>query len=126
MAATNPVTSAWFPGNAAVGRKVIPEPAQFTQPVVMQGGVATGVNGISPPVVTTPGTAGPGTAVTNTTGFDCMVYASATTGISKVVANGGTAVGTVYAGATGSYYVINNQSITVTYTGTLTWEWLAI
>ena len=126
MATPNPITSAWSPGQVSAGNEVHPGPQIFYRPAVFQQGIATGVNGVSPPSVTTPGTAGPGTAVTNSTGFDCMVYASAGAGISKVVVNGGTAAGTIAPGGQGSYYVINNQSINVTYAGALTWEWMAV
>lgn len=133
MASNNPITHAWFPGQAAVGQKVIPEPTVFTQPVVFQGGVATGVSGASPPVIAAPGTVASAGTVTNTTGFDCNVYMSATTGISKIVFVG-VAGGTIGAGAGGTtpalqtvdVYVANNQAIAVTYTGTLSWTWLAI
>ena len=52
----NPITHAWFTGVAAVGTKVETAPMQFTQPVVMQGGMATQVNGAALPVITAPGT----------------------------------------------------------------------
>lgn len=129
MAATNPITQAWFPEQAAVGRKVNDVPTQFTQPVVMQGGMATQVNGASLPVITAPGTVASAGTVTNTTGFDAMVYASATTGIQKVVfpgITGGTIAGTTPAAQTVPLYVPNNSAVAVTYTGTLTWTWLAI
>ena len=48
----NPITHAWFTGVAAVGTKVETAPMQFTQPVVMQGGMATQVNGAALPVIT--------------------------------------------------------------------------
>jgi hypothetical protein len=129
----NPVNSAWSPGDAAVGAKVTSTPQIFSRPVIMQQGLATGINGASPPLVTAPGTAGPGTAVTNNTGYDCMVYMSATTGISKVVVSG-VPGGTIGAGAGGTapalvtlpVYWPNNTAMAVTYTGTLTWTWLAI
>jgi hypothetical protein len=129
----NPISHAWYPGVAAVGQHVNVAPTIFTQPVVMQGGMATQVSGASLPVVTAPGTAGPGTAVTNNTGFDCMVYMSATTGISKVVFSGIPA-GTIGVGAGGTesalgafpVYWPNNQGVAVTYTGSLSWTWLAI
>ena len=104
----NPITHAWFTGVAAVGTKVETAPMQFTQPVVMQGGMATQVNGAALPVITAPGTVASAGTVTNTTGFDAMVYASATSGITVPI------------------YWPNNQGVAVSYNGTLTWAWLAI
>jgi hypothetical protein len=131
----------WYPGQVALGSKVFADPAIFAQAVTVQGtlttsgafvasstltaskGIATG----PVPVVTSPGTNGPGTAVTNSTGYDCMVYASATTGISKaVISPGGTVAGTTPALNTVDYYVPSGASLNLTYTGTLTWLWLAI
>ena len=95
MAGTvNPINFAAFPGQARIGQKVIPEPTIFVQPVVMQGGMATQVNGATLPVITAPGTVASLGTVTNTTGFDAMVYMSASTGISKVVYVG-VAAGTI-------------------------------
>lgn len=125
----NPITHAWFPGEAAVGQKVESVPVTFTQPVVLQGGMATQVNGASLPVITAPGTVASAGTVTNTTGFDAMVYASATTGIQKIVFPGiaaGTVAGTVPALQTVPFYLPNNSGVAVTYTGVLTWTWLAI
>lgn len=109
----------WYPGQVAVGQKV--EASVF--------GMARGFWS-QPPVVTTPGTVLTGGTITNTTGFDCMVYMSATTGIGKIVVNGN---GTVSTGATASasgapigIYLPVNQTIVPTYTGTLTWTWLAV
>lgn len=109
----------WYPGQVAVGQKV--EGAVF--------GMARGFWS-QPPVVVSPGTVpSPGT-VTNTTGFDCMVYASSTTGIGKIVVNNGGTVGTggsvTAANIPVSVYVPAGQTITTTYTGTLTWTWLAV
>jgi len=126
----NPVSSAWFPGDAAVGSEVHSVPQIFSRPVVMQQGMATGVNGAVPPSVTAPGTVASAGTVTNGTGYDCMVYLSATTGIQKIVypqyGAGGTIAGTTPAAQTSDIYVPNNVQIAVTYTGTLTWTWLAI
>jgi hypothetical protein len=88
------------------------------------GGLAT-----VPPAVTTAGTVVSAGTVSNTTGYDVNVYASATSGIAKTVypgIAGGTVPGTIAPGATADYYLANGQSIAVTYNGTLTWEWLAI
>lgn len=130
MAGTvNPISHAWYPGQAEVGAKVFATPVAFTQPVVFQSGIATQVNGASLPVVTAPGTIASAGTVTNGTGFDCMVYASATSGIPKVVFPGiaaGTISGTAAPGQTVPIYWPNNQGVAVTYNGTLTWTWLAI
>jgi hypothetical protein len=130
VAATpNPITSAWSPGQNPPGVHVEPVPTVFTQPVVFQKGFATGVNGSSAPVITAPGTVASAGTVTNSTGFDCMVYLSATTGIQKIVypgVSGGTVAGTTPAAQTTDLYVANNQPIAVTYTGTLTWTWIPV
>jgi hypothetical protein len=84
----------------------------------------------SPPTVVAPGTTGSGTAVANSTGFDCMVYLSATTGIGKILVGLGTvSLGSTVSASnamTGGIYVPAGQTITPTYTGTLTWAWLAV
>jgi hypothetical protein len=130
MAATsNPITGAWSPGQVIPGASVEPAPKVFAQPVVFQKGFATGVTGSSPPVITTPGTVASAGTVTNSTGFDCMVYLSATTGIQKIVypgLAGGTVAGTTPAAQTAGLYVANNQPVAVTYTGTLTWTWIPV
>ena len=130
MAGTvNPISHAWYPGQALVGGKVMELPTAFTQPVVFQAGIATQVNGASLPVVTAPGTIVSAGTVTNTTGFDCMVYASAVSGITKVVFPGiaaGTIAGTTAPGITVPIYWPNNQQVAVSYNGALTWTWLAI
>ena len=125
----NPITSAWSAGKALVGIKVEPAPMIFAQPVVFQGGIATGVNGASLPAITQPGTVASAGTVTNSTGYDCMCYLSATTGIQKIVypgVAGGTIAGTTPAAQTTDLYVPNNQGIAVTYTGTLTWTWIPV
>ena len=125
----NPITHAWSPGVAAVGQKVNSLPEIFTQPVAFQDGLATGLIGASPPAVATPGTVASAGTVTNLTGFDVMAYISATTGIQKIAfpgVTGGTIAGTTPAAQTIPVYVPNNSQIAVTYTGTLTWLWLAI
>lgn len=107
----------WYPGQNAQGQKV--EASVF--------GMARGFWS-QPPVVTSPGTTASGSAVVNSTGFDCMVYASAATTLSKIVINnGGTVPGTAAAGAFAPpVYVPAGQSIAITYTGTLTWFWQAV
>ena len=125
----NPISTAWYPGQVLAGGKVIADPTAFTQPVVFQGGIATGVRGATPPVITAPGTVASAGTVTNTTGFDAMVYLSATTGIQKIVfvgVPGGTVAGTTPALQTADLYWPNNQAVAVTYPGTLSRTWLAI
>lgn len=106
----------WYPGQNKTGWHVVADPAVFAAGFASQ-----------PPAVTAPGTAGPGTAVTNTTGFDCMVYLSAASAVGSVQING---VGV--AGTTGGvntvtgFYVPANQTIAVTYNGALTWRWQAV
>lgn len=117
----------WYPGQAAVGQKVFPEPTIFGQTPSFNKSINTGPT----PVISTPSTVpSPGT-VTNTTGYDCMVYASATTGIGSVKFTPG---GSVSPGASvsasalvaGGFYVPAGSGIALTYTGTLTWLWLAV
>lgn len=109
----------WYPGQVAVGQKV--EAAVF--------GMAKGFWS-QPPTVTNVGTAPSGTAVANTTGFDCMVYMSSSTGIGKVLIGAGTAStgNTVSASnaMAGGFYVPAGQTITPTYSGAFTWTWLAV
>src|SRR5271155_4603711 len=102
----------WYPGQVAIGQRV--EAAVF--------GMAKGFWS-EPPVVTNLGTVLTGGTVTNSTGFDCMVYMSATTGIGKIVFNSG---GTIGLGGTVSganiitpVYVPAGWTLTPTYTGTL-------
>lgn len=110
----------WYPGQVAIGQKVFAEPVGLTKGFWSQ-----------PPTVTNLGTpVASGSAVTNSTGFDCMVYMSATTGIGKVLIGAGTAStgSTVSASnaTAGGFYVPAGQTITPTYTGTFTWTWLAV
>lgn len=116
----------WAPGQAAVGTDVHNSPQVFTGQIQKQGGQRS-----FPPAVTAPGTiASPGT-VQNNTGYDCLVYASATTGISaaKILTYNGptsttvTPAGTLPATVTGTYLVPGPGAIALTYTGTLTWTW---
>jgi hypothetical protein len=107
----------WYPGQVNIGQKV--EAAVF--------GMAKGFWS-QPPVVANLGTVLTGGTVTNSTGFDCMVYMSSTTGISKVVFNSGSTVsaGTVGPAQVLPVYVPAGYTLTPTYTGTLTWTWLAV
>lgn len=125
----NPISHAWYPGQVLAGGKVVAEPTAFTQPVVFQAGIATQVSGAALPQITAPGTVASAGTVTNNTGFDAMVYLSSTTGIQKIVfvgVAGGTIAGTTPASQTTDLYWPNNAAVAVTYTGTLSWTWLAI
>jgi hypothetical protein len=116
----------WSPGQATLGAHVFNQPVIITGQIQKQGGQRS-----FPPAITAPGTIASAGTVANSTGCDCFVYASATTGISaaKVLAyNGGNATsfspaGTVPALVTGTYFVPGPGAIALTYTGTLTWVW---
>jgi hypothetical protein len=110
----------WYPGQNAQGQKV--EASVF--------GMARGFWS-QPPTITTPGTpVASGSAVANSTGLDCMVYMSSTTGIGKILVGAGTiSTGSTVSASNamaGGIYVPAGQTITVTYTGTFTWTWLAV
>jgi hypothetical protein len=106
----------WYPGQNKSGWKV------ESSPFLMAQGFAS-----QPPAVTAPGTAGPGTAVTNNTGYDVMVYLSATQGMGSVAINGIGILGSAASTITPSMvYLPANQTITVTYSGALTWRWQAV
>src|SRR5580698_4718541 len=106
----------WIPGQAAIGTKIFSGPVGVAGLLQIQKGTYS-----FPPSVTAPGTVASGGTVANTTGVDCWVYASATTGISavKVVsyngANSGTLTpaGTVPALGQGSYFVPGPGAIIV-------------
>lgn len=116
----------WVPGTAALGVDVHNSPVVFAGQIQKQGGQRS-----FPPAVTAPGTIASAGTVQNTTGYDCLVYASATTGISaaKVLTYNGatstsvTPAGTIPGAATGTYLVPGPGAIALTYTGTLTWTW---
>ena len=104
----------WYPGQNAQGQKV------FGDIVGLARGVWT-----QPPAITTPGTvASPGT-VTNSTGYDVIVYGSATA-VTAVKLNNVTLPGTFAAGQMFDFYLPAGQTIALTYTGTLAWSWLAV
>ena len=126
MAAPNRSQYPWTPGQAAVGYHVVPSN------MIVAGGLQRQGGGYSfPPSVTAPGTIVSAGTVPNSTGYDCLVYASATTGISaaKVLAYNGanstafSPAGTIPGAATGTYMVPGPGAIALTYTGTLTWVW---
>jgi hypothetical protein len=111
--------SGWYPGDAAVGYHVQAAPALYAQTAVFQKGVAT-----SNFTLTQPGTVGSGTAVSNTTGVDAVVYASATAGISAAKVGTASVPGSIPAAQGAQYTVLASSSLTLTYGGTLTWLWL--
>lgn len=89
-----------------------------------------------PPSVTAPGTTASAGTVMNDTGSDCLVYASATGGItaaSVVTYNGSNATtwtipglsGTV-TGLVGPILVPGPAGIAVTYSGTASWLWMPV
>lgn len=104
------------------GSQAIPEPVIFENTVTHQKGIATGsVMGGQPPAVTTPAVPASATAITNTTGYDVMVYVSA--GTVTVVAVNGTTTGLT---TPASVYLPANGTIAITYTAAPTWVWLAV
>ena len=128
----------WFPGDSAVGSKVEAAPAIFAQGVTFQNAVSfqgsATVAGVqtfqagqlnTAPTATTPGTVASGGTVSNSLGFDAVVYASATTGISAATVGTVTIPGSALSGQTTTYVVPGGSSITLAYTGTLSWKWLA-
>lgn len=110
----------WFPGDLFPGAKVNPETNLFVKPPVMQGGVYTNV-----PTAATPGTVASGGTVSNTLGYDVVVYASATTGIQSAKIGTVSIPGSVNSGNGTDYILPGGATITLTYTGTLSWTWLA-
>jgi hypothetical protein len=109
----------WYPGQNAQGYKTEPQPVLFAATPQFQKGQ----------VSTPPGTAGPGTAVVNNTGYDCLVYVSSTQGLSGISTTQGTvSAGTVPAFATTTVFVPAGYSITLTSANTsaVTWHWLAL
>lgn len=110
----------WFPGDLFPGGKVNPEQNLFAQPPIMQKGVYTNV--------ATPGAQGTvasGGTVSNLLGFDAIVYASATTGIQSAKVGTVSIPGSVNSGLSASYVVPGGSTITLTYSGSLSWTWLA-
>ncbi len=125
----NPV---WFPGDLAPGSKVFATPVIFAQQTVFQKAPtfqgsavfqAGVVNTAAQPV--SPGTVATGGTVTNSLGYDAIVYASATTGISATKVGTASIPGSALAGQTTTYVVPGGQGITISYTGTLSWTWFA-
>ncbi len=80
----------------------------------------------SPPLtVVTPSIAASGTAVTNITDDDCMVYVQAASS-TVTVAVMGTTVGIIPAGGLCGFYVANGSTIALTYTTAPTWTFQAV
>ena len=110
----------WFPGDSAIGSRVNPEQNIFVKPPVMQAGVWTNA-----PTAATPGTVATGGTVSNSLGYDVIVYASATTGIQSAKIGTVSIPGSVNSGNTTDYIVPGGSTITLTYSGALSWTWLA-
>jgi len=111
--------SGWFPGENVPGVKVMGAPVLDTQTHGFQKGQASLAFS-----VTSPGTIVSGGTVSNSTGVDCVVYASATSGIASSKIGSTSIPGSVSAGNTAQFLVPATSAITVTYSGTLTWAWL--
>jgi hypothetical protein len=137
----------WYPGNNWAGYQVHNVPTVFAQPVIFQGTAgptiqgastlsgAVTVNGLltatksiatNSQAVVTPGTVATLGTVANTLGYNVAVYASATSGIQAAKLGTYSVPGSTVAGDTATYYLYSGNSITLTYTGTLTWLWQAI
>jgi hypothetical protein len=110
----------WYPGDYAPGTKVEATPVLNSQTAIFQKGQYN-----TAPTPATPGTVATATAVSNTLGYDVMVYASSTTGISATKVGTVSIPGSALAGETVGYIVPGGSSITISYTGTLSWVWLA-
>jgi hypothetical protein len=116
----------WFPGDSAAGYKVNSAPQIFTQAVTFQKAVQFQAGQYnSDPTPASPGTIQPGGTVSNSLGYDAVVYASATTGIQSAKVGTVSIPGSVSGGNSADYIVPGGSTITLAYTGTLTWVWLA-
>ena len=58
-------------------------------------------------------------------GYDVIVYASATTGIQSAKIGTVSIPGSINSGNSADYVVPGGSTITLTYSGNLTWVWLA-
>ena len=110
----------WYPGDLFPGAKVNPETNLFASTALFQKGQWN-----TAPTPASPGTVASGGTVSNSLGYDAIVYAAATTGISAAKVGTVTIPGSVNSGQTTDYIVPGGSSITLTYGGTLTWTWLA-
>lgn len=116
----------WSPGQAALGAHTVNQPLIVTGQMQKQGGIRS-----FPPSITTPGTIASAGTVQNSTGYDCVVYASAVNGITSVKVlsyNGAVATavslpGSIGVGQTGQFLVPGPGAVAVTYAGTLSWAW---
>lgn len=116
----------WFAGQNEQGVHVQNSPEVVTGTFQKQNGQYSFA-----PTVTAPGTIASAGTVRNSTGVDCLVYASATTGIGAIKVlnysgvNTGTIspYGTVSSAATAAVVVPGPGAIAVTYTGSLSWVW---
>ena len=114
------------PGQNAAGADLHTAPAAFIGQIQKQGGQRS-----FPPSVTAPGTVASGGIVYNTTGYDCLVYPSATTGVGAIKVlnyNGANVstispVGSLAANTTAAVLVPGPGAIAATYTGVLSWVW---
>jgi hypothetical protein len=98
------------------GEGIVAPPTIFSYPPSLPGLATT------PPTITTPAFPATGSAITNTTGVDVVVYVTGGT-LSSLVVNGGTvATGT---GADFAY-VPAGYTIQYGYTGAPTWVWQAV
>lgn len=109
----------WYPGDLFPNAKVNADVNLFAQPAIMQKGVWT-----TSPTPATPGTVATGGTVSNTLGYDVVVYASSTTGISAAKVGTVSIPGSVVSGQTATYIVPGYSTVTISYTGTLSWVWL--
>jgi hypothetical protein len=109
----------WYPGDLAPGTKVNSGPQLDTQTAIFQKGQWN-----TAPTPTTPGTVATGGTVSNTLGYDVVVYASSTTGISAAKVGTVSIPGSAVSGQTATYIVPGGSTVTITYTGTLSWVWL--
>jgi len=109
----------WFPGDSDPGTKVFASPVLFSRVLGYQAGQYN-----TAPTPATPGTVATGGTVSNTLGYDVMVYASSTTGISATKVGTVSIPGSVLSGETATYVVPGGSTVTISYTGTLSWVWL--
>lgn len=95
---------------------IVSPPTIFSYPPSLPG-IAT-----TPPTITTPSFPASGSAITNTTGVDVIVYVSGGT-LSSLVVNGGTV-----ATGTGADFAYVPAGLTVQYgyTGAPSWVWQAV
>jgi hypothetical protein len=109
----------WYPGDLAPGTKVNSGTQLDTQTAIFQKGQWN-----TAPTPATPGTVATGGTVSNSLGYDVVVYASATTGITSAKVGTVSVPGSAISGQTATYVVPGGSTITIGYSGTLTWVWL--